>query len=146
MGARSPPTDLVLCTGMVRILECALGGLPPPVQISTVSSWWKYLLFPLLLYFILYFCVYALEWEAICTLRRLFHISFFDITSHKLNSSGHGSICPTNATVCFDTEAALMFARMTLTKAILFGRLLSNQILKDYVKCNSPSKWRTKKL
>lgn len=141
MRARSPPTDLVLCTGMVCILESALGGLPPSVQIRTVSSWWKYLLFPLLLYFILFFGV-CMHWSGkpFAPLGHLSHISFFDITSHKLNSSGHGSICPTNTTVYFDTEAALMFARMTLTKAILIGRLLSEQILKDYVKCNSPSK------
>lgn len=102
------------------------------MEISSVST--------VTLFYSIFWGVYALEWEAICTLRHLFHISFFDITSHKLNSSGHGSICPTNTTVYFDTEAALMFVRMTLTKAILFGRLLSNQILKDFVKCNSPLK------
>lgn len=62
---------------------------------------------------------------------------FFGITTSKLNSGGPASICLTNATIYFDTEVTLMFVRMKLMKVTLFGRMLSNQSLKDYVKCNS---------
>lgn len=140
--------DLALCFGMVHILKSAFGGLLLPVLLT---------MFPTNNVSTVVLFSFCEGGRGVCTCGVGFGFGggwgvqsgqpfapldidimhFFGITTSKLNSGGHASICLTNATIYFDTEVTLMFVRMKLMKVTLFGRMLSNQSLKDYVKCNS---------